>query len=164
MVSSFPPNLPAIVSHTDGCRCFDFHDWFISVPEDREDSFHEHHSPAPGSWRWLLWQQTRLAHHDCHHDCLWTSLLHTDLETWTAKLPKLPKLKDPQPCWLRGRNQFGYSRDIRVLRSANALSVWGGFPFRTVQIMVILYKGLSAAQALQMGTCRILQASLLGSI
>ncbi|CAL1156924.1 unnamed protein product [Cladocopium goreaui] len=40
-----------------------------------------------------------------------------------------------------GRNQFGYSRDIRVLRSANALSVWGGFPFRTVQIMVILYKG-----------------------
>lgn len=40
-----------------------------------------------------------------------------------------------------GQNNSGYSRDIRLLRSANALSIWGGFPFRTVQIMVILYKG-----------------------
>jgi len=39
------------------------------------------------------------------------------------------------------QNNSGYSRDIRLLRSANALSIWGGFPFRTVQIMVILYKG-----------------------
>lgn len=40
-----------------------------------------------------------------------------------------------------GQNNSGYSSDIRLLRSANALSIWGGFPFRTVQIMVILYKG-----------------------
>ena len=40
-----------------------------------------------------------------------------------------------------GLNAAGYSRDIRLLRSANALSIWGGWPFRTVQIMVILYKG-----------------------
>ncbi|CAE7272935.1 unnamed protein product [Symbiodinium natans] len=37
-------------------------------------------------------------------------------------------------------NSAGYSRDIRLLRSANALSIWGGWPFRTVQVMVILYK------------------------
>lgn len=40
-----------------------------------------------------------------------------------------------------GVNASGYSRDIRLLRSANALSIWGGWPHRTVQIMVILYKG-----------------------
>ena len=37
-------------------------------------------------------------------------------------------------------NSSGYSSDIRLLRSANALSIWGGWPFRTVQVMVILYK------------------------
>ncbi|CAK9067113.1 unnamed protein product [Durusdinium trenchii] len=45
------------------------------------------------------------------------------------------------PCSFPGVNASGYSRDIRLLRSANALSIWGGWPHRTVQIMVILYKG-----------------------
>lgn len=47
------------------------------------------------------------------------------------------------PCSFPGVNASGYSRDIRLLRSANALSIWGGWPHRTVQIMVILYKGAS---------------------
>eukprot|EP00439_Symbiodinium_sp_Y106_P072586 s85_g13.t1 len=45
-----------------------------------------------------------------------------------------------RPDYQLGVNSSGYSRDIRLLRSANALSIWGGWPFRTVQVMVILYK------------------------
>eukprot|EP00928_Gymnodinium_smaydae_P055223 TRINITY_DN38817_c0_g1_i1.p1 TRINITY_DN38817_c0_g1~~TRINITY_DN38817_c0_g1_i1.p1 ORF type:complete len:1155 (-),score=92.42 TRINITY_DN38817_c0_g1_i1:285-3749(-) len=34
------------------------------------------------------------------------------------------------------------SSNIRLLRSANAVSIWCGWPLRTVQVMVILYKGM----------------------
>jgi len=62
----------------------------------------------------------------------------TDLRIAEHKASRAGKAGYP----FEGLNDAGYSRDLRLLRSANALSVWGGWPFRTVQVMVILYKGM----------------------
>ena len=94
--------LDPIVSHkTDECVCF------VLCPEDREDSFHKHHSPAQGSRRWLLRQQTRLA----YHDCLWTSMIHTVETFWTALNSQVAQVEKstmvlaprPEPVWLQPR-------------------------------------------------------------